>query len=286
MRWAVFVILQGLILAVLLMIFSSHTEHVIALKRPPASIGQWYKPDNKRQVWLHTMFKLRREMQALRLYAEEKDAANLSKWAASFSKDYRKMAEMVPQWEGRLNLDALEDFEEAVAEHDYAEVKSELGELGQSCKSCHKDFRAVTATLYRAPDFATIKIDGSPSYNDFMNSLSEQVNFIKIGYGDGNDAAARAAFNKLSAGMDTLGQTCINCHKRPEMPYPDDGLKQALASLDSALETGTTKDKGRALGTLAVLACARCHSTHRLSGDARKLFSKHKSIGELLDHSY
>lgn len=286
MRWSVFVVLLGLIVAVLLAIFSSHTEHVIALKRPPASLAEWYKPANKRQVWLHTMFKLRREMLAMEIYAKDGDADNLSKWSTKFAADYKKVSEMVPEWEGRINLDALEELEQAVAEKRHGDIPGALGELGQTCKSCHRDFRAVTAALYRAPDFSTVKIAGAPTLNDHMKTLSEQVNRIKIGFVDGNDAAALAAFAKLSSDMDALGQTCANCHNKPAISYPGDALAPALAKLEESLKTGELKDKGRALGTLAVLACARCHSTHRLSGDVRTLFGDKKSIGELLDHSY
>ena len=41
----------------------------VNFNKPPSTIAQWYKPANKRQVWLHTMFRLRREMQAMGEYA-------------------------------------------------------------------------------------------------------------------------------------------------------------------------------------------------------------------------
>ena len=40
----------------------------MSLEIPPAVLEKWYKPANKRQVWLHTMFRLRREMQAIDEY--------------------------------------------------------------------------------------------------------------------------------------------------------------------------------------------------------------------------
>ncbi|MEA3301943.1 MAG: hypothetical protein U9Q75_01605 [Pseudomonadota bacterium] len=43
----------------LTMPFSSvHAEGTITLEKPPASLKQWYKPENKRNVWHHNMFKL------------------------------------------------------------------------------------------------------------------------------------------------------------------------------------------------------------------------------------
>ncbi len=286
MRWSVFVVLLFLIVSVLIGIFYSHTEHVIALKRPPQSLAKWYKPVNKRQVWLHTMFKLRRQMLAVEIYANARDAENLVKWAGKLGQDYRKISEMVPEWTKRLDLEALSELETASQENRFEDIASTLGNLGQTCKSCHKDFRAVAAAMYRAPDFSVIKIGEYTDLKAHMRTLSEQVNRIKIGFVDGKDEAAMEAFENLSTGMESLGGTCVSCHQKPLKAYPDAGMSKALATLANSLKKGEIKDKGRALGTLAVLACAHCHATHRLSFDTRQLFGMKKSVGELLDHSY
>ena len=80
----------------------------VSLKKPPASLEEWYKPANKRQVWLHTMFRLRREMQAIAEYAKQNEpAANnqvvMQKWIKRLQQDYNKIADMVPEWEKKLN---------------------------------------------------------------------------------------------------------------------------------------------------------------------------------------
>ena len=51
----------------------------VSLATPPASLEKWYKPANKRQVWLHTMFRLRREMQAIREYAKQNNRPGMKK---------------------------------------------------------------------------------------------------------------------------------------------------------------------------------------------------------------
>ena len=48
-------------------------ESEATLTLPPASIAQWYKPQNERQVWLHTMFGLRRSMTAIQEYVALED---------------------------------------------------------------------------------------------------------------------------------------------------------------------------------------------------------------------
>ncbi|RTZ78471.1 MAG: hypothetical protein DSZ01_05335, partial [Gammaproteobacteria bacterium] len=52
----------------------------ITLNLPPESLGQWYRPVAKRDVWLHTMFALRREMQAVAEYSALGDSRRLGQW--------------------------------------------------------------------------------------------------------------------------------------------------------------------------------------------------------------
>ena len=79
----------------------------ITLKKPPAILAKWYKPANKRQVWLHTMFRLRREILAMNNYSAKGQQPELEKWSQKFIKDYQSIAEMVPQWQELLYLDKL-----------------------------------------------------------------------------------------------------------------------------------------------------------------------------------
>jgi hypothetical protein len=83
----------------------------VGLDKPPASLEKWYKPANKRQVWLHTMFRLRREMQAIREYAEQDDQPGMKKWIARLDKDYNKIADMVPEWKKLIKPRLLPELE-------------------------------------------------------------------------------------------------------------------------------------------------------------------------------
>jgi len=262
-----------------------HDDHVVITKKPPQSIGQWYKPENKRQVWLHTMFKLRREMLAMETYARAEDPSNMKKWSDALDKDYRQIAVMVPEWTSRLDLDALAAAQKGVTEKRYKDVLTALDVLKGTCKSCHTDFRAITAAMYRAPDFSDMKVAGAKPLNEHMLALSRNVNHIKIAFGDGRDADALAAFVDLKTGMDELGETCVSCHnKLGKKAYPDPAITSAMVTLETSLKTGDIKSKGRSLGMVAVLACAQCHGTHRLSFDAKNLFGQKKDWRSLLRH--
>jgi len=291
MRWTHFILLQALIALVVGVLIYKHEDKVTLIKTPPAELAQWYKPENKRQVWLHNMFKLRREMQAVEYYAENSDAEHLAKWSARLSEHYMKIAEMVPQWQKKLSISTIETLQKNSEKQQYQAVLNDVTKLQKSCDSCHNDYQAITALTYRAPDFSKFKIDlvsngkhTEVDYVDYMKTLTKQVNQIKIASEDGLTDLALTSLHDLKRGMVSLGETCVNCHKKQRDAYPSEAMNQTLASLENSLTSGTLKQQGRDLGTLAVQACATCHGTHRLAFGAKEKLNQELNFAELIKH--
>jgi cytochrome c556 len=284
-RWVYFILVQCLLIGMVGSIVFIHKDRVALIKTPPASLAQWYKPENKRQVWLHNMFKLRREMQAVRFYANNKEDGFLQKWAGQLSTHYLEIGEMVPEWKKKLDISLITELREHVKNSSYQDITHALDNLNKSCDSCHVDYRAITATMYRAANFSSIDTpDGSTSLKEHMKELTRQVNQIKISSEDGMREVALSSLSDLKKGMNTLGDTCSICHKKDEKEYPGDSINNTVTRLEESLVTGTLKDQGRELGTLAVTACARCHGTHRLAYDSRSLFVEKRGWRELIKH--
>ena len=250
-------------------------EGTITLEKPPASLKQWYKPDNKRNVWHHNMFKLRREIQAVNEYMAVKDQPHTEKWALRLVTHYRKIAEMVPEWEDELELGWADKLEAAAKEGEFEALGKALKKLQSSCKGCHSDYRAQVAAIYRGPDFSkiTVNLDGDEngqetSYLDFMKILMRDVNRIKIAAEDDDKARAQAAMVDVRSGISILRSSCDSCHKEPEAKEYYLGTK--TDKLLDELQTGIDKgDSGHALGILAVQACAHCHGSHRIVYDLK-----------------
>ncbi|MCW8833136.1 MAG: multiheme c-type cytochrome [Colwellia sp.] len=284
MRWIYSILLPSILVLLAAGIVYKHKNKATIIKVPPTELAQWYKPDNKRQVWLHNMFKLRREMQAVLFYAEQKDNEHIAKWAQQLNEHYLKIGEMIPSWNKKLDKSALSSIQTNVANQDYPNVIAAVNTLQKSCDSCHDDYQAITALTYRAPDFSSIEITPSLSFNSHMQALSKNVNQIKIASEDGMPDLALSSLTELNNGMNELGETCVNCHKKDRKTYPSEQMNNTLLSLEQNLKTGSLKAQGRDLGTLAVLACARCHGTHRLAFGAKSLLSKEPNLAELLKH--
>ena len=284
MRWPHFIIIQILLIVIVGVIVYIHNDRVIMIKIPPASLAKWYKPENKRQVWLHNMFNLRREMQAVQYYSDNNDAEHLEKWAASLRKHYLKIGEMVPEWNNKLNMEAISGLQESINSSNQLNVSNTLEQLNKTCESCHTDYRIITATMYRAPDFSSIDMNLPISYKKNMNELIRLVNQIKIASEDGIKDSALSSLSELKKGISVQGKTCESCHKKDKRVYPDDKILKTISRLEISLRTGTAKEQGKELGTLAVLACARCHGTHRLAYDARETFTDSPNWRELIRH--
>lgn len=243
---------------------------------PPDSLAQWYKPINKRQVWLHTMFNMRREVQAIEHYSEKQDAAHLKKWASDFAEHYKSLGDMVPEWSDELDLAKLDELLAVVESGEFDKVAAPLKDLQLTCKSCHGEHRALVAAIYRAPDFSNLTVkskSGEISYYDSMLLLTRHINAIKIASVDGDYQEAVTAYDALTQEMSALGDTCEQCHKGEQEAY-DRYLGQrtsaAMDELAKGISAQDAKLTGRSLGSVAVYACARCHVVHRSLSDLKK----------------
>jgi len=295
MRWTRFLLLQVVIASVVTLIIGGliykHQDKVTLIKTPPAELAQWYKPENKRQVWLHNMFKLRRELQAVEYYAENSDSEHLNKWSLRLQEHYLKIADMVPKWKEKLAITTINSLQKNSENKSYQAVLHDVKQLQQNCTACHNDYQVITALTYRTPDFSNIKLDINTdekhqevSYVDHMKTLTKQVNQIKIASEDGLTDLALASLHGLKQNMTSLGETCVNCHKKQRNIYPNEAMNKTLVSLETSITSGTLKQQGRDLGTLAVQACATCHGTHRLAFGAKQKLSEKPKLSELIKH--
>ena len=259
------------------------TAESISLEIPPASLSQWYKPDNKRQVWLHTMFKLRREMQAMRTYAEQEDANGMQKWMASFNEHYKKIPEMVPEWKDKIKPQLLIELNEHTKNKDFFHVALTLNKIDDTCDSCHKDYQPQVTAIYRSPDYDKLRIQdihGSPqNIENNMQELSIFVNQILISLADKNNKAALVASENLDLQLDKLGAICSDCHKNDK--YPRERIlgkitKDNISKLQNYIREDKIKDSQQIMGTIAVTVCARCHNTHKIISDLREQIQPEK----------
>ena len=254
----------------------AQAEPTVSLKQPPASLAQWYKPENKRQVWLHTMFKLRREMQAIDEYARQNDAQAMEKWIERLDRDYNKIADMVPEWEKMVKPRLLSELEMFAEKGDMYRLGKTLKMIRRTCDDCHTYYQPLVTATYRSPYYADIKLkdsDGNTqSFEENMEHLSASVNRILIALADGHKATALRSGEKLVQQLQNLGETCNRCHKNDDYPRErilGEATQQRLKKLQENISQDRVVDSQKLVGEIAVTVCARCHNTHRIVSDLR-----------------
>ena len=254
----------------------AYAGNPVSIDTPPASLEKWYKPANKRQAWLHTMFRLRREMQAISEYAEQNDQAGMKKWIKRLEKDYNKIADMVPEWEKDTKPRLLSELEMFAGKGDTYRVGKTLKMIQRTCDDCHVDFQPLVTAIYRSPHYDDIKlkdINGKQqSFEDNMADLSESVNRILIALDDGHKTIALQASQNLKDQLSNLGDSCNRCHKDDGYPHErilGDSTQKNLESLQAGINEDRVKDSQKLMGEIAVTVCARCHNTHRIVYDLR-----------------
>jgi len=272
------ILILGLI-SLVFITFLFYSKKTVIVVLPPDSLEQWYKPANKRHVWLHVMFKLRREMQAISEYAAAGDQPHLLKWTQKLVKDYKKAGEMVPEWKQAMKPHLADELLDAVQKNNRDKIKHTQQKLDRVCQKCHDRYRAVTAAIYRSADFSEIRLTDTYTnkpltYKEEMKSFSKSMNRIVIGIADQKFDSAQASAEELEKRMNDFAHSCDKCHK-------DDAARETIlgnankarfAELRKLLASKNTNKAGRAVGEIAVTACARCHSIHRTTYDLRNMF--------------
>ena len=244
----------------------------------PASLAQWYKPQNKRHVWLHIMFALRRELQAVREYASDGNETLLRRWAERLDQHYRRLPQMVPEWSDEIDLTLLDELNERIKHEDFKGVLRASDRLERDCRSCHRQYQALAALTHRWPRFEHLRIaDGEQDhpYSDFKDELTKVVNRIKIATEDQRWPVAEKSLITLRKKLQQLGESCTECHRdsAPRERILGNETEQGLEQLQQALKQKDGKTAGRRLGTVAVKACARCHGVHRLLSETQRWLS-------------
>ncbi|WP_456406856.1 hypothetical protein [Thiolapillus sp.] len=261
-------------------LFAVEKDREVTLQLPPASLEKWYKPANKRDVWLHTMFRLRREMQAVSEYAALEEPKLLKKWLARLQKDYLSIGEMVPEWRDELEGELLEKMLKLADKGGLEDLAALQRKLGKSCQSCHKEYKLSAALRYRAPDFSSVRVESEETmeeekYGRVMSRLTLLVNRIKIASEDGRADTGVAALDDLQQRLHDLGESCSACHKEEQQRERVLGksVQDSLGKVREGLTAGDAKQVGRHVGEFAVGVCANCHAIHRLQSDLRSLLS-------------
>lgn len=270
-----------LVFCISILTLAHSQEKQVNFSKPPESIKNWYQPDNKHQIWLHTMFNLRRQMQAIAEYVAYEDASHLNQWVSRFAKTYQSIGKMVPQWQDELEMEWLNKMIVAAKVGDYKTVLRAQRKIRQSCGGCHKEYKIAVAALYRTPNFDTIKVEDSNTLEELdisksMNGMSNMMNRMLIALTDGYFERAQNAWEIFQHRLEDITTICHRCHKtdRQKNYIMGEHMMTSFDKLSSAIAQKQAKQAKNQIAKIAVNVCAKCHAIHRTLDDIRRELSR------------
>ncbi|MBE9525782.1 MAG: cytochrome c [Proteobacteria bacterium] len=264
-----------------LVLADTDEEQNITISKAPASLKQWYQPTNKEQVWLNTMYNLRRQMQAIGEYAAYEDKQHLVAWSKRFSKDYNSIGKMVPEWADELESEWVSKLVTAAQKGDFKGVTDNQRKIAKTCGGCHKEYRATTAAQYRAPDFDKLMIEDGETMEELsikqsMTGLGLTLERMKIAFEDERPDVAGDSFELFNLRLEDLTTSCSSCHKTDKQRdylFSTDTTSQ-VEKLSTLIEAKKLKEGHKLLSKIEQDVCTTCHSIHRTLADVSEFINK------------
>lgn len=254
----------------------------------PASLNKLFPPIAQGPVYLFEMFALAGPFEGIMIDLQQGDVSGVQANFEAFKAQYEKTADLVPEWKERFPNDPVDNLGEALKSNDPQKIGQAMGQVGQTCGSCHLLFQAKAFQKYHWGDFHAIKITDplskeSLEFGDYMMRLAGSFGGIANDLGQGQLDNARNNFQAFSTQFETFAnKACLECHKDPagnEIPrkyFVDEDVSQLIAQLGQALsaETPDATAVQQLSGAIGNESCMRCHLVHIPAAATKELWEE------------
>jgi hypothetical protein len=243
---------------------------------PPSSLDRFYPPTAPAPTYLIEMFNLAGPLEGIGVDLQEQDIQGIKTNYQAFQTQYRKSADMVPEWKNKFPEKPVTELGTAIDSGDPAKIGPAMAEVGKLCGDCHAAFQVKVQQRYHWKNVAEIKVKDpltgqEMEYVDFMWALAGPFSGITVNLREGQVDNARKNFDAFSARFDTMAtETCKDCHSDPsgkEIPrkyYVDDEMKAVVSQLGQALEAPSPDAAmiEQLTGAIGNASCVGCHFVH------------------------
>ncbi len=245
--------------------YASRTDNS-NVKQLPKSLAQWYPPQKPGPEYLSKMYVLGGSMMGLITNTLQGDMANASKSFELFSKSYKESRDLVPEWRGYYDMQALDKLEKAVNSGDSDAIMQAIPEIGNtSCSSCHKDQKPYVWAEYNMKDFRKVEINTPEGPMPFP---AGKMKYLVVGF-DGT--MANAEEGQKESTMDSFGlfkmmfynmkDACTECHKETPRYFVNNDVTDKINDTElqiAAGNFGTVIENMQQIGE----GCYNCHVIH------------------------
>lgn len=255
----------------------------VVLKKPPASLDQFYPPISKEPKFTRQMLNMSSHFGGVFLDMREADWENAENHANKLLEVYKKTSKMVPEWKDYFDLEAAKNFANAVKTHNPEQIDKASKALGKTCHKCHVENQIAVWTRYHWPSTKSIKIVDPVSeeeleFGKYMGKLSGAFKGVTVNFGEGQyDRAAKALIGFQKKYME-LKSTCSKCHTNDNVKqfYVGDNIKAALQNMKTELASAKPNIENfwKNVGVIGKEGCKMCHLIHRPFAKIQKIWEE------------
>lgn len=250
-------------------------------QKPPASLDQYYPPKTETPQYLLAMFAMDKPLMGMMTHIADGDMAKTQEYFNAFEVEYKKLANMVPEWSLHYWSERPVNSLSAVLKRgDQEEIGAAMYDLMQVCIQCHQETMPAVWVRYRK-NIGQMSIQDPVSSQDmkvgeFMFALAGPFGAVNTYLTEGQFDKARKSLEDFQKRMDTLSKFCDNCHTTTERTYyvsPD--VQASLKTASEALneEKPNVERITGAMQKVGMESCYKCHRVHIPANNIQKAWA-------------
>lgn len=247
----------------------SESKNLASFPQPPASLDSLYPPHAKFPVFLVKMHEMSGAFVGILSDLFEGDTENSGKNYLRFKEKYSEISQLVPEWNSLTPHAPVIALGEALQSGDKDTIMAAFGAVEKICHDCHESNMTSVQMKFHWKDFGQIMVTDPVTgqdlpYNRYMQFLDLAFTGIMNDVAQGQQKAALAYLDQFSQRLNTLEETCYECHSTERFYFVDEQIKNSLNQMEKEIrksEMNVPKIAGL-FQEIGMESCNKCHLVH------------------------
>lgn len=231
----------------------------------PTSLDKYYE---KEPVYLFKMFDLGGAFMGIIVNFQQNDVNNTKTSFDRFSQLYIESSNLVPEWNGYYDIDAVDKLGKAIDSGDPGQIFPALDRVGITCTNCHKAEKPSLWAKYNWKDFRNIKIStGNPQEPELpwsvakIKYLTPAFDGTMINIKENQTKDVIDSWKQFNTMFFNMEKGCLQCHSEPPRYFVSQDVKSLIIDVEKQITTGKLDDAYKNIQKIGT-GCYKCHVIH------------------------
>jgi cytochrome c556 len=230
----------------------------------PPSLDQYY--NTQPPEYLIKKFELGESLMGVIMNSQQGDLVNAKKSFIAFSKEYKDIADMVPEWRKYYDPKTVENLGAALDSRNASAVLGAAGGVAENCAKCHTENMPAVWNRYNWKNFNNVMISTPEGQ---LPWAAAKMKYLVIGFDGigvnikkGDQAAAQQSFNLFKSMFSNLTAACSSCHISERRYYVSEDIQTMVNDMGANITSGNLSKADRIREIIGMESCYRCHVLH------------------------